>query len=284
MKFNKTLRNVIIFSLVALSCGWIGRLIDLQVGTDENGSVGQLIWLVSPFLSIVIIRSWMGDGWKDFGIHFRMKGNILLYVFSVFFFPLMAFVIVGISSGLGWTYISQSSSPYLAAFGMVLAPSFIKNIFEEFAWRGYMAPKLFKLGYNRLLVHIAVGVIWSAWHFPYLFLFIDTTESMSTYIPRMMLGVIVLAVLYGEILLMTRSVWPAVVMHTMGNAFIDTLILKKFIHVNEETRYMAMPSPEGVMAIALTGLAGLWIYKKRKIMIPRQSHSGFSTKGLNHIS
>ena len=51
IKDNKTLKNVIIFSIVALSCGWIGRLVDLQAGTDENGSLGQLIWIVSPLLT-----------------------------------------------------------------------------------------------------------------------------------------------------------------------------------------------------------------------------------------
>jgi membrane protease YdiL (CAAX protease family) len=262
---------VIIFSFIALSCGWIGRLVDLQVGTDENGSLGQLIWIVSPLLAMVIMRSWMGDGWRDFSIKPRIKENMFLYVFSILFFPVMTAGIVGISLGLGWTDMTASSSPYLAAFGLALIQNFIKNIFEEFAWRGYMAPKLFKLGYNRLLVHVAVGIVWGAWHFPYLFLFVDTTESMITFIPRMMIGMIVMAILYGEILLMTRSVWPAVVMHTVGNAFINTLILKKYIDVHEEFSYMAMPSPEGILAIALTGLAALWMYKRRTRTTPRQS-------------
>lgn len=264
VKKNKTLRNAIIFSLIALSCGWIGRLVDLQAGTDENGSLGQLMWIVSPLLCMVVLRSWMGDSWKDFGAKFRIKGNVLPYLFSILFFPLMTTVIVGVGMGFGWTDRLQSSTPYLAAFGMALLPSLFKNIFEEFAWRGYLAPKLFSLGYNRFFVHIAVGIIWGAWHFPYMFLFVDTTESMITYIPRMMIGVIAMSILYGEILLITKSVWPAVVMHTMGNAFVDTLILKKFIHVHEEFGYIAMPSPEGILAIALTGLTGLWIYKRRK--------------------
>ncbi|MCY9667435.1 CPBP family intramembrane metalloprotease [Paenibacillus alginolyticus] len=263
-KDNKTLRNVIIFSLVALSCGWIGRLVDLKAGTDANGSLGQLIWIISPLLTMVILRSWMGDGWKDLGINPRVRGNIFLYLFSLLFFPFMTMVIVGISSSLGWMDISPMSSHYVTAVGIALIPSLIKNIFEEFAWRGYLAPKLYTLGYNRFIVHIAVGLIWGMWHFPYLFLFVDTTESMITYIPRMMLGVIIMAVLYGEILLMTRSVWPAVLMHTTGNAFIDTLILKKFVLVHEEFSYVAMPSPEGVIAIVLTALAGLWMYQRRR--------------------
>lgn len=278
MKDSKTLRNVIIFSLVALSCGWIGRLVDLQAGTDENGSLGQLIWIVSPLLTMVIMRSWMGDEWKDLGIKPRLKGNVVLYIFSLLFFPLMTAVIVGISSNMGWTDMSPLSSHYLTAVGIALLPSLIKNIFEEFAWRGYLAPKLYTLGYHRFIVHIAVGFIWGVWHFPYLFLFVDTTESMITYIPRMMLGVIVMAVLYGEILLMTRSVWPAVFMHATGNAFIDTLILNKFVLVHSEFSYLAMPSPEGIIAIVLTALAGLWMYQRRKRTVLRQGLPGFPTQ------
>ncbi|WP_235550780.1 type II CAAX endopeptidase family protein [Paenibacillus sp. Soil787] len=279
MKDNKVLRNVIIFSLVALSCGWIGRLVDLQAGTDENGSLGQLIWIVSPLLTMVIMRSWMGDGWEDFGIKPRVKGNAFLYIISLLLFPFMTMVIVGISSSLGWMDVSPLSFQYLTAVGIALVPSLIKNIFEEFAWRGYLAPKLYTLGYNRFIVHIAVGFIWGMWHFPYLFLFVDTTESMITYIPRMMLGVIVMAVLYGEILLMTRSVWPAVFMHATGNAFIDTLILKKFVLVQAEFSYLAMPSPEGIISIILTALAGLWMYKRRKRTKHRQGPPGFPIKG-----
>ena len=30
---GKTLRNVFIFTLVVLACGWLGRLVDLKVGS-----------------------------------------------------------------------------------------------------------------------------------------------------------------------------------------------------------------------------------------------------------
>ncbi len=40
---KKTLRNVIIFSIVALVSGWIGKLLDLFVETGSNGSLGQLV-------------------------------------------------------------------------------------------------------------------------------------------------------------------------------------------------------------------------------------------------
>ena len=63
---KKTLRNILIFSLIVLSCGWIGRLVDLKVGTDDNGSLGMLIWIVSPLLTMVILRSFHGRWLEGF--------------------------------------------------------------------------------------------------------------------------------------------------------------------------------------------------------------------------
>lgn len=108
-----------------------------------------------------------------------------------------------------------------------------------------------------------IGLIWAAWHFPYLFLFVDTTEHMVTFIPRIVLGVVMLSIVYGEIRLMTNSVWPAVLMHTIGNAFIDTLILKKYVVIQDDYAYLVMPSPDGIISIVITGLIGLWLYKIR---------------------
>ncbi|UKS31303.1 CPBP family intramembrane metalloprotease [Paenibacillus sp. HWE-109] len=257
---NQAWRNIVMFSLIAVSCGWIGRAIDLQTGRDATGSLGQLLWILSPLLSMMIMRTWMGDGWKDCGFRLHLKGNLLLYGLSILFFPLLAAIVVGIGVCAGWTNVSLSPTLFAAAFGAALVPSFIKNLCEELAWRGFLAPKLFALGYNRFLVHILVGVIWGAWHFPYLFLFTDDMTLM--FLLRLMIGVIAMAVLYGEIRLITTSVWPAVLMHTMGNACIDTLILQKFIAVPETFKYLAMPSPEGLLAMALTGLAGLWVSRR----------------------
>jgi membrane protease YdiL (CAAX protease family) len=260
---KKTLRHIIIFSLIALSCGWIGRLVDLKAGSDDNGSLGQLIWIVSPLLTMIILRSFRGDGWKDFGIRPMIKKNILLYLFSILFFPMSTLIILLVGNSLKWLDISNMSTLFLTAIGVALLTSFVKNIFEEFAWRGYLAPKLFSLGYNRFLIHIYVGVIWAAWHIPYLLVLIDSSENLITFIPRMTIGLIVLSIVYGEIRLMTNSIWPAVIMHTVGNAFVDTLILKKYLDIQEGFDYLLTPSPEGVFAIVIAAIAGLWMYKMR---------------------
>ena len=60
---------------------------------------------------------------------------------------------------------------------------------------------------------------------------------------------------------MTKSVWPAVIMHTVGNAFVNTLIINKFIEINSGYNYLIMPSPDGVIVMILTAITGLWLYK-----------------------
>jgi membrane protease YdiL (CAAX protease family) len=253
---------MLIFSLVVLSCGWVGRLVDLKVGTDSNGSLGQLIWLVAPLLAGIILRSFMGDGWQDLGIKLKFRENLFPLSISILFYPVTTFIIILIGHYLKWIDTSNFSWSFPLAFGLALIPMFFKNIFEEFAWRGYLAPKLFSMGINRLVSHIFVGVIWAMWHMPYLLVLVDTTESLLTYIPRVVIGLVILSVVYGEIRHVTNSVWPAVILHTMGNAIVDTLILKKYLDIQDGYGYLVTPSPEGVFTISITAIVGLWLYKK----------------------
>ena len=259
---GKTLRNVLIFSLVVLACGWVGRLVDLKVETDANGSLGQLIWLVSPLLATIVLRSFMGDGWRDLGIKLEFRRNLFSYSLSILLIPVTTVIIVIIGRNLNLIDTSHLSWSFLLSFGLALLTMFAKNIFEEFSWRGYLAPKLFSLGINRLVSHICVGVIWALWHIPYLLVIAETTESLLTYIPRVIIGLIILSVVYGEIRYVTNSVWPAVVLHTMGNAIVDTLILKKYINVRDGYEFLVTPSPEGILTIVITAFVGLWLYKR----------------------
>jgi membrane protease YdiL (CAAX protease family) len=264
---GKTLRNLLIFSLVVLVCGWIGRIVDLKVEADATGSLGQLIWLVSPLLAMIVLRSFMGNGWRDFGFKLEFRRNLFSYSLSLLLIPVTTAIVVIIGRSLNLIDTANLSWSFLLSFGLALLTMFAKNIFEEFSWRGYLAPKLFSLGINRLVSHICVGVIWSLWHIPYLLVLVETTESLLTYIPRVMIGLIILSIVYGEIRYVTNSVWPAVILHTMGNAIVDTLILKKYINVQEGYEFLVTPSPEGILTIVITAIIGLWLYKRntRKI-------------------
>lgn len=243
------MRQLLFFSIIVVSCGWLGRFVDIYAGTDENGSLGQLIWIVTPVIAMIALRSFTADGWKDFGWRLNLRGNAGWYAGSILFYPAIGTTVVLVCRQMGWLSGEILSYAFMGAVAASLLPSLAKNVFEEFAWRGYLAPRLLTMGHHRLFAHAYTGVIWGAWHFPYLHLFVETSEAMLTFIPRLLLGMIVVSIVYGEIRWRTNSVWPAVLMHTFGNAFIDTMILKTYIIVDPHHFSLAMPSPEGLLTI-----------------------------------
>ena len=55
-------------------------------------------------------------------------------------------------------------STLLSLIVMSSIGNFIKNIFEEFSWRGYLTPKLIELNLNDWYIYIISGFIWALWH------------------------------------------------------------------------------------------------------------------------
>lgn len=88
------------------------------------------IWLVLPFLCGIVFRIRIKD-WKGFGLSLNIKTGWKGYVIAVFIYP-------AITS---------------------LAGGFLKNIFEEFAWRGYLVPGLLKCNLNDWLIYGSSGLI-----------------------------------------------------------------------------------------------------------------------------
>ena len=87
---NKIKRNIVIFTIFITICGWIGYFIDKLTGqahyenigtvTGNNGSPGLLIWLVSPLICTIILRTFAGDGWKNTGFSFNFRNNKKIYL------------------------------------------------------------------------------------------------------------------------------------------------------------------------------------------------------------
>ena len=78
---NKSIRNIVIFVFVALTCGWLGVFVDRFVEPQSEGeSLGMGIWLVFPLLAVILLRFFAGDGWKDLGIKPNFKRILLLYL------------------------------------------------------------------------------------------------------------------------------------------------------------------------------------------------------------
>lgn len=245
------------------------------MGNPPSQGLGQLLWLVAPLGTALLLRALGGDGWQDFGLGLALKKNAGWYVVSLVVFPVCATLIVGIGLVLGLTTVPDFSLAQAGLFLQVvvlgLLPSLFKNIFEEFAWRGYLAPKVYALGLSDWVGHVLVGLIWAAWHIPYYLYFLDraslaayTSQSFITFFPMLFAGVLAMAFIYGEIRLLTQSVWSALLLHTVSNAFGNPLILQGFIKMAPGADVWVSPGPESILSIIFYGLIGLGLYQFRK--------------------
>jgi membrane protease YdiL (CAAX protease family) len=270
-----TIRNLAIFAFAVLSAGWIGSGLDNLTGATHGQGIGQLLWIVTPLLTMVFLRTFAGDGWKDFGFRPELKRGAIWYVFSLLVFPVCAVLIMGtgfLAGVISFPGISPARvGEYLQLVLLGILPSFVKNIFEEFAWRGYLAPKVSSLGLPDLVGHGLVGVIWAAWHVPYYLFYFDrisfaeyTTQGYAAFFPMFFVGVAALSIIYGEIRLLTRSVWPALLLHTVSNAFATPLFVRGFIKISPGADMFVSPGPESFFSIVVFSAIGLGLYRFRK--------------------
>jgi len=276
---RRTVRNLGIFILLILASGWLGRGLDVLMGNPSAESLGMLVWIVTPLIVSLALRAFAGDGWKDFGIKPNFKGNWVWYVVTILTFPVLTGLVLILGRGLGWIRFPglslNSLGLLLQAFAVGLLPQFIKNIFEEAPWRGYLAPKVYYLGLNDFVGHTIVGLVWGAWHIPYYLFFLDrailsdfTTLDVAMYIPLTIWILISWAIVYGEIRLLTNSLWPAVLMHMVEDAFLFELFSGNHIQIMPGTDWLISPMNGILMSLFFIALGvGLRQFRRRKMSL-----------------
>lgn len=273
-----TIRNLVIFIIVVLAIGWIGRGLELLMGNPASESLGMLLWLIAPVGISLLLRAFAGDGWKDFGIKPNFKGNAVWYVIAFLVYPVLTALVLVIGNGLGLITFPDFSlntlGLILQAFALGLLPQFIKNIFEEAAWRGYLAPKIYSLRLNDFVGHLIVGLVWGAWHIPYYLFFLDravlqsfTTLDLVVFIPLAIVVMISWAIVYGEIRLLTDSIWPAVLMHMVEDAFLNQLFTEHHIQIVPGTDWLVSPV-NGLISIFFFIAIGVGLRQLRKRKTP----------------
>jgi hypothetical protein len=269
-----TIRNLVIFTIIVLAIGWIGRGLDVQMGNPSSEGLGILLWISMPLVTSLVLRAFAGDGWKDFGIKPNFKGNVSWYFVAPLVYPVTTACILIIGSGFGLiTFPNPSLSTlglFFQAFALTLLPNIIKNFFEEAAWRGYLAPKVYSLGLNDYVGHLIVGFVWGAWHIPYYLFYVDrtvlqdfTTLNVATYIPLAIVVMISWAFVYGELRLLTNSIWPAVLMHAVEEAILYPLFIDRHIQILPGTDWLISPM-NGLISVVFFLAIGVGLRQLRK--------------------
>lgn len=266
-----TVRKLVIFAAVVLASGWIGRGLDVLMGNEDPESLGMLVWIVLPIATALSLELLSREGWGDWGLTPRMKGNLAWYFVAVAVYPTVTLAIMLSGASLGSISFSNfSAGTLLSASALALAPGFIKNIFEEFAWRGYLTPKTQSLAIHSLWGHVIVGLIWGLWHLPYFLFFLPpsviptyTALSLGPFILMAIATMVSWSFVYCELRLLTGSVWPAVLMHMMEDAFVNELLLEGHVAIVPELDWLLSPGI-GVLNMALFFTIGLVLYRLRR--------------------
>lgn len=270
VKRRITVRNLTIFTIVVLLSGWIGHALNVLMDTSSEEGLGMLLWLVAPLLATLCLRAFAGDDWYDTGIKPLFRGNVKWYVVSLLIFPVLTLSIIFLGNIFGWiTYSGFNVSQFLQIFALALIPNFLKNIPEEFVWRGYLTPKLASLKINDFSIYLIVGLIWGLWHLPYYLYFLDseiikgfTSLSLEMLILLCIVAMIAWAIVFVEIWFLTRSIWPVVLMHMVEDAFVNPLVLDSSFQISGGKDLLIHPVI-GIISIVLYVVVGLSLRRIR---------------------
>ena len=215
--------RLLVFVVIALSSGWIGVFVNRLLGIpDSMDSAGAGIWIAIPLLAGIVMgltdpslrRSYIAS-WKP--------GRLRAYGVALVVFPLSFAAAIAVGWPAGWLDPSG-----LGAFTGVMVAAAVgtlgKNVFEEGAWRGYLAPALRGRGLPDPWVWVISGTVWAVWHYPYyLFLFDESLTRAVWDVPPVVyatLGIVIMnlwAPLFTELRLLSGSFWPGVIAHSVAN-------------------------------------------------------------------
>lgn len=216
-------------------------------------SVGGLIFIVSPLLISVLLRIFGRTGWSNAGL--RFSGSKNWYLVAVVALPLTFFIelLIGLVTGSVTAITNSLFSTILSKTSANLLPWLMFAICEEFGWRGYFDPTLEKFGVRPLRRYLITGLLWAAWHVPYILATPDYTSLAPIYFAPLFIGsVLLMAIVYGELRRRTNSVWPLVVAHGISNALAYALLDKSVLHIDKVVVFA--PRPDSLLFIALWAL------------------------------
>jgi len=280
---KKTIRNIGIFIFVVIISGWIGVLADSILNEQHDGdSLGMGIWLALPLLTAFVIIFLSKVSWVDLGFKPNFKENIKWYLASALIFPVITAIVLIIGATTKWIDLSALNlRPLFLAFYSTLLINFVKNIFEETAWRGYLTSQIVKLNFSDLKIYLIVGCVWSIWHLPYVLVFLPEADIQAVLpVNRVVFFVVFLitllcwSVIFVELFRVTKSVWPCVILHTVEDSLINLIVISGYISIATGKEILVSPII-GVITSILYLAVGLGIRAHRRRASKNLAASGY---------
>lgn len=240
-------RGVGVYAVGVLALSVLGGL---AIASDDAGGagLGALLFVLSPTLMAVGLRTIGREGWADAGLRLGTRRRWYAGVLIVPAATAVA-VLLGILVG-NVTVPPDGPARFAGLFAAGLVARLLFSLFEELGWRGYLEPRLAALGVHGVRRHLAVGALWAVWHVPYILALGEeyTPLPLAVQLPLFVVAVLAMAVIWGVLRERTGSVWPAVVGHGLANALAFPLLDANVVQIDDVLVFAARP--EGLVALA----------------------------------
>lgn len=268
-KMNKQDKiTLAIFIFVTIMAGFFGYLLDMVLVDQPRGnSLGMGLWLVLPFLTGIVLRI-INKDLSQIGVAPNFKNNLKWYGAAALIFPCITlFDVIMAYAGGGLIVGKIELKTLLLLMFTAFWGNCVKNIFEEFAWRGCLVPFLEKTGMSDWFLYFTSGLIWGMWHITYYMFFLPEEYFTEISRPMMVVTGIILMVfwspLFVELRRLTNSVWPCVILHAMEDA-VPTLLFVTTDVFRFRKGFSVMLDPiSGIVTTVFVLLAGIVLRKCR---------------------
>ncbi len=265
--------RLILFAVIVLGCGWLGKVVDtILPGQPKGQSLGLLLWLVAPMMVSVLLGMLSHSEYKTLGLKPRLKGNGRWYLISFIIFP--GIMIFSIGMGIITRSIDLKHfaiQGFISSLFTWFIINFFRTILEETAWRGFLQERLIILKVNDWGIYFITALIWALWHIPYYLFYIEGNSAQM--IVSCFAILFSWSILYAELYRITRTIWPCVLLHAASNA-IQYTMADNYLATSGNWELIFSPT-ESIMACSIILTLGLLLrrYRIKKYTVQSQSQN-----------
>ena len=240
-------RRLVVFLVIAFGVPWLLWLLRESTGVDVIAIAGMAAAGLAVLAATWPPRSaaFRATGVlpvRPFGTTMRETG----FALGVFLALTVAAILVGALAGISpldldglsgaRQLFDMADAPAVVVLARALGQSILLAVLlvpfafcEEWAWRGYLLPRLLPLGVGVALP--LSGLIWGLWHLPgYV-----GSGARPGFVP-FLIYTVVFGVLMGWLRLRSRSIWPVTVVHAANNTIVTGFVNVAFVDAGALTR------------------------------------------------
>ena len=212
------LRSATVFYLLAFA------MVVAVALTGGTTAAAMLTPAVATLLMLLLITrdGWTRQGWASLGLH-RLGLRLWPVAILVPILIVAAGAVVVVATDAAHWQAPEQANDYpvwtMPAFLLanIAYASVTVTLTEEIGWRGYLLPRLTRLGARPAM--LLSGLLHGIWHLPVMLLtsLYHPVGSRLVVVPMFLVAVTALGVFYGWLRMQTGSVWPAVLAHSANN-------------------------------------------------------------------